>query len=50
MLALKPPVTIPLVSIDPLETAERNELKNEGAAWYEARVRQNLEALAKELP
>jgi ABC-type Zn uptake system ZnuABC Zn-binding protein ZnuA len=43
------PVSIDLVSIDPLETADRNELKTEGADWYENRMRQNLEALDKVL-
>jgi zinc transport system substrate-binding protein len=45
----RPPIVIPLVSIDPLETADRDELKNEGAGWYEKRMRQNLEALDKVL-
>jgi zinc transport system substrate-binding protein len=39
-------ITIELVTVDPLETAEVGELKNEGAKWYEARMRQSLKALA----
>jgi ABC-type Zn uptake system ZnuABC Zn-binding protein ZnuA len=39
-------VAIELVTIDPLETADPAELKQEGAAWYETRMRQNLKALA----
>lgn len=41
---------IPLVEIDPLETADPAELKKEGAGWYEARMRKNLETLASKLP
>ena len=33
----------------PLETADLEELKKEGASWYESRMRENLEALAKAL-
>lgn len=43
-------MTVPLVEIDPLETAQVAELKSEGASWYETRMRKNLEALAKTLP
>jgi ABC-type Zn uptake system ZnuABC Zn-binding protein ZnuA len=39
-------ITIDLVTVDPLETADPTELKNEGAKWYEARIQQNLKALA----
>jgi ABC-type Zn uptake system ZnuABC Zn-binding protein ZnuA len=39
-------VAIELVTVDPLETADPVELKKEGAGWYEARMRQNLKALA----
>jgi zinc transport system substrate-binding protein len=41
---------VPLVEIDPLETAVPSELEKEGAGWYEARMRRNLEALASKLP
>jgi ABC-type Zn uptake system ZnuABC Zn-binding protein ZnuA len=41
---------VPLVEIDPLETADPEELRKEGAGWYEARMRKNLEALASKLP
>lgn len=41
---------IPLIEIDPLETADPEELKQEGAGWYEARMRKNLEVLASKLP
>src|SRR5262249_33349045 len=43
-------LNIPLVEIDPMETAEAADLEKEGAGWYEARMRKNLEALAKTLP
>jgi ABC-type Zn uptake system ZnuABC Zn-binding protein ZnuA len=43
-------VKVPLVEIDPLETADVAELKHEAGDWYEARMRKNLEALAKALP
>jgi ABC-type Zn uptake system ZnuABC Zn-binding protein ZnuA len=39
-------VAIELVTVDPLETADPVDLKKEGAGWYEARIRQNLKALA----
>jgi hypothetical protein len=39
-------ITIELVQVDPLETADPEELKKEGAGWYEARIRRNLKALA----
>jgi ABC-type Zn uptake system ZnuABC Zn-binding protein ZnuA len=35
-----------LVEIDPLETAERDEVD---AGWYERKMRQNLDALAEAL-
>lgn len=41
---------IPLVEIDPLETADLHELKKEGATWFETRMRKNVEALASTLP
>lgn len=37
---------IPLVTVDPLETAKPEELIEEGAQWYVARMRRNLQALA----
>lgn len=37
---------VPLVEIDPLETADPAELAQEGADWYETRMRRNLKALA----
>jgi ABC-type Zn uptake system ZnuABC Zn-binding protein ZnuA len=37
---------VPLVSVDPLETAKPEELTEEGVQWYEARMRRNLKALA----
>jgi zinc transport system substrate-binding protein len=43
-------LNIPLVEIDPMETAEAADLEKEGAGWYEARMRKNLEALTKTLP
>jgi ABC-type Zn uptake system ZnuABC Zn-binding protein ZnuA len=36
-----------LVTVDPLETADPKELEKDGSAWYEARMRRNLEALGK---
>jgi ABC-type Zn uptake system ZnuABC Zn-binding protein ZnuA len=39
-------IVIELVTVDPLETADVEELKKEGAGWYEARMRQSLKALA----
>jgi zinc transport system substrate-binding protein len=43
-------IAIPLVSIDPLETAEASDLAREGGDWYLNRMRQNLDSLAKALP
>jgi ABC-type Zn uptake system ZnuABC Zn-binding protein ZnuA len=43
-------VTVPLVKVDPLETAEPKELEKEGGDWYLARQRKNLKALADRLP
>jgi len=43
-------LSLPLVKVDPLETADAEELKRLGAGWYEAKMRKNLEALARELP
>ncbi|MFO0929768.1 MAG: metal ABC transporter substrate-binding protein [Gemmataceae bacterium] len=40
---------VPLVEIDPLETADAEALHDEGGDWYEKRMRQNLQALAKAL-
>jgi ABC-type Zn uptake system ZnuABC Zn-binding protein ZnuA len=42
-------IDIPLVEVDPLETAEVAELRKEGAGWYEARMRENVKALAAAL-
>ena len=39
-------ITVALVTVDPLETANPDELNQEGATWYEARMRSNLKALA----
>jgi zinc transport system substrate-binding protein len=44
-----------LVVIDPLETADKKELTDDGRElkdkkWYEMKMRQNLDALAKQLP
>jgi zinc transport system substrate-binding protein len=39
-------IRIDLVSIDPLETADPDELQKEGAAWYEKHMRSSLKALA----
>jgi zinc transport system substrate-binding protein len=41
---------VPLIEIDPLETADAEELRKEGANWYEARMRKNLQSLASKLP
>jgi zinc transport system substrate-binding protein len=35
-----------LVELDPLETADTEALKSEGAEWYENRIRANLKALS----
>ncbi len=40
---------VPLVLIDPLETADPDELQREGAMWYETRMRKNLDELASKL-
>jgi ABC-type Zn uptake system ZnuABC Zn-binding protein ZnuA len=40
---------VELVEIDPLETAERGQLEKDGARWYEKKMRDNLERLAKSL-
>jgi ABC-type Zn uptake system ZnuABC Zn-binding protein ZnuA len=42
-------VSVPLVPIDPLETADHDELMEEGADWYVDRMRQNLQTLDKAL-
>jgi zinc transport system substrate-binding protein len=42
-------IDIPLVEVDPLETADPDELNKEGATWYVARMRKNLDALTKAL-
>ena len=41
---------MPLVTIDPMETAEASDLAREGGDWYLSRMRQNLDALSKALP
>jgi zinc transport system substrate-binding protein len=43
-------ITMPLATIDPLETAEASDLAREGGDWYLIRMRQNLDSLAKALP
>lgn len=43
-------IKMPLVEIDPLETAELEELNKEGGNWYLTRMRKNLRALASTLP
>lgn len=40
---------VPLVEVDPLETAD-DSLKKLGARWYEERMRQNLRELKDKLP
>lgn len=42
-------VAIKMIEIDPLETADAEELEAEGAGWYEKRMRRNLRALAEQL-
>jgi hypothetical protein len=37
---------VPQVTVDPLETADLEELKKEGAEWYLTRMEKNLKALA----
>lgn len=43
-------VTVPVVTIDTLETADPAELQKERADWYLSRMRKNLKALADHLP
>ncbi len=43
-------ITMPLVTIDPMETAEVADLAREGGDWYIARMRQNLQSLREALP
>jgi ABC-type Zn uptake system ZnuABC Zn-binding protein ZnuA len=43
-------VTIEMIEIDPLETTKPDELEKLGADWYEKKVRENLRALAEQLP
>jgi ABC-type Zn uptake system ZnuABC Zn-binding protein ZnuA len=43
-------VKVKLITIDPLETADPEELEKEGADWYVGKMRANLKALAKGLP
>ena len=43
-------VTMPLATIDPMETAEVSDLAREGGDWYIERMRQNLASLGKALP
>jgi ABC-type Zn uptake system ZnuABC Zn-binding protein ZnuA len=45
----KPPMDVPLIRIDPLETAEAKELETEKADWYLVRMRKNVESLDKVL-
>jgi len=42
-------ITVPLVMIDPLETADPRELAREGGNWYVERMRLNIEALNQAL-
>jgi ABC-type Zn uptake system ZnuABC Zn-binding protein ZnuA len=39
-------ITVEMVKVDPLETGDPDELKEEGATWYEERMSSNLKALA----
>src|SRR5262249_47463535 len=39
---LRGKVEVPLVKVDPLETAEVKELEKENGAWYVARMRRNV--------
>ncbi len=41
---------LPLIEIDPLETTSGDELESLGAKWYETKMRQNLNVLAKGQP
>jgi ABC-type Zn uptake system ZnuABC Zn-binding protein ZnuA len=41
---------VPLVEVDPLETADKDQLIDQGADWYLFRMRANLKALADHLP
>ena len=41
---------VPLVTVDPLETAEPKELKEEGSTWYLTRMEKNYKKLADALP
>jgi ABC-type Zn uptake system ZnuABC Zn-binding protein ZnuA len=43
-------IKIPLIEIDPLETADPQQLKKKGAGWYLDQMRANLKALADNLP
>ena len=43
-------ITMPLATIDPLETAEVADLAREGGDWYIKRMRQNLQSLREALP
>jgi ABC-type Zn uptake system ZnuABC Zn-binding protein ZnuA len=43
-------LTLNLVEVDPLETADRDRLLSDGAQWYEKRIQANLNALAAGLP
>ena len=42
-------IKIELAPVDPMETADADELKKEGANWYTKRMRQNLEELSSKL-
>jgi ABC-type Zn uptake system ZnuABC Zn-binding protein ZnuA len=43
-------VKVELVEIDPLETADVQELAEQGGKWYETQMRKNLTALVDKLP
>jgi zinc transport system substrate-binding protein len=42
-------ISVQLAPVDPLETADANELKKEGADWYTSRMKKNLTELASKL-
>lgn len=41
---------VSMVVVDPLETASAADLKKEGEAWYDRKMRENVDNLAKALP
>lgn len=43
-------ITVPVVEVDPLETAKREELAKDPAGWYVKKMEANLKALADALP